>query len=311
MERESFSVLSPIDELELHGEIMYPEGKAKAVLQLVHGMCEHKERYFSFMEYLAKAGYATVIYDHRGHGESIQNEKDLGYFYREGKTAIVEDAYAVTKYIKKICAEKEWECKFFLLGHSMGSMIVRCYLQEHDSEIDGLLVLGCVAKRIGAASGSVVVKTLEILKGEYAHSKLLDRLSMHNPYERPFLSENLSHAWICTNRDVVEQYNEDPRCNFTFTVNGYSVLTHLMRRTYSKKRYKVSNPELPIYFLAGEDDPCIGNKRKFAEMIYFMKKIGYRNVKGHLFENMRHEILNETKKDKVYQVIRKILDNWN
>ena len=62
-------------------------------------MSEHKERYYDFMEYLKEQGYAVVSIDHRGHGRSVKNKEDLGYFYTEDINYIINDLYDVTKYI--------------------------------------------------------------------------------------------------------------------------------------------------------------------------------------------------------------------
>ena len=65
------SFKSEADGLEISVMALIPDKKPyRAVVQLVHGMSEHKERYIPFMQYLAKLGYVVVIHDHRGHGKS-------------------------------------------------------------------------------------------------------------------------------------------------------------------------------------------------------------------------------------------------
>ena len=67
------SFKSEADNLEISIMAVIPDKKPyRAVVQLVHGMSEHKERYLPFMEYLAELGYVTVIHDHRGHGKSVK-----------------------------------------------------------------------------------------------------------------------------------------------------------------------------------------------------------------------------------------------
>ena len=62
-------IKSSSDNLELELIYMEPKGEIKGVVQISHGMSEHKERYYEFMEYLKDNGYAVVIHDHRGHGD--------------------------------------------------------------------------------------------------------------------------------------------------------------------------------------------------------------------------------------------------
>ena len=106
----------------------------KGIVQLVHGMSEHKERYIDFMKYLAENGYITVIHDNRGHGESIRESGDLGYLYEGGYKALVEDIHEITLETKQYVKEELGinDRPYILLGHSMGSLAVRCYIKKYD-----------------------------------------------------------------------------------------------------------------------------------------------------------------------------------
>lgn len=84
-----------------------PQGMCKGVVQISHGMAEHKERYLPFMEYLAECGYTTVIHDHRGHGESVRTQEELGYFYEGKDQAVVEDLHQITKWAKEKWPQKK------------------------------------------------------------------------------------------------------------------------------------------------------------------------------------------------------------
>ena len=77
MSQEILTLYSKCDGLPLSAAIFRPETETKGVVQISHGMAEHKERYFPFMEYLASQGYASVINDHRGHGDSIREKEEL------------------------------------------------------------------------------------------------------------------------------------------------------------------------------------------------------------------------------------------
>ena len=99
MKKKSFYLTSDYDNLELHVMMMEPEGEVKGIMQLCHGMAEHKERYEPFMRELCRCGYAAVIHDHRGHGKSIKKKKELGYFYDDTGEAIVEDAHQISLWV--------------------------------------------------------------------------------------------------------------------------------------------------------------------------------------------------------------------
>ena len=96
------TIRSSYDNLGLAMLISEPSGTPKGIVQIVHGMCEHKERYIPFMEYLSDAGYICIIHDHRGHGESVISEEDLGYMYKGGWQALVEDIHSVRMEAEKM-----------------------------------------------------------------------------------------------------------------------------------------------------------------------------------------------------------------
>ena len=153
--RREFTIQSKVDGLVLDGLVVEPEEGVKrtALLQLSHGMSEYKERYLPFMEYMAEHGVVCVIHDHRGHGKSVKSDQDLGFMYGAGGAGLVEDLFLVTKWAKK----KYPDLPFVLMGHSMGSLVVRAYAKEHDQELDALIVCGSPSKNylrpLGAAVG--------------------------------------------------------------------------------------------------------------------------------------------------------------
>lgn len=269
------------------------------IVQLVHGMCEYKERYLDFISYLNKHGYIVVIHDHPGHGKSVIKTEDLGYFYSHDINDIIEDVYLITTYIKT----RYPGLPVYLFGHSMGSLIVRNYLHKYDQEIDALIVCGSPSKNNLARLGKLICKLIAKTKGDKYHSMLLHKIAM-GPFNRKY---TLPNEWICSDSEVVKQYNDNPLCNFTFSVNGFENLFSLMQQTYTKIGYHV-NESLPILFIAGKNDPCIINEKAFNQAVNYLCAWGYKNVTAKLFEQMRHEILNETNKEIVYQTIIDFLE---
>ena len=62
----------------------------------------------------------------------------------------------------------------------------------------------------------------------------------------------------------------------------------------------MSNPDLPVLFISGSEDPCLIDSKHFAKAVSAMRKAGYRDVSSRLYSGMRHEILNETGKEEVW-----------
>ena len=275
MKKEIIKIKSNIDNLEIECLLVMPNEEVKGIVQLAHGMNEYKERYTKFMEYLAQNGYACIINDHRGHGNSLKNKEDLGYFYDSKAEAVIEDLYQITKYVKERFKNK----KIILFGHSMGSMIVRKYIAKYDDKIDGLVVCGSPSENKSAKLGLFLIKITKIFKGEKYRSKSLKKL-MFGGFNRKNEVEN---SWICTNEKIVEIYNKDNLCRYDYTLNGLENIVRLMIDIYNPKIYRKSNLNLPIYFIAGSDDPVITSKKDWEKAQKFLRKQGYHNISGKLY----------------------------
>lgn len=297
-----FSIASHHDNLQLSVLAVCPE-KPKAVVQMAHGMCEHKERYLSFMRFLAAHGYAAFLNDHRGHGESVLDQADLGFFYDGGARALIDDMHLLTEHIRG----EYPSLPIALFGHSMGSLAVRCYTKRYDKEISSLIVCGSPSANAFTGMMKKFDDLLIRTKGDRARSDVINAV-FSGAFEARFRSEGIENAWLSSDRSVSEAYNADPLCHFTFTLNGYKALLDLLTDTYSDVGWKMENPRLPIRFLSGANDPCMVSRSAFARSVDHMRKVGYTNVSSRLFEGMRHEILNETEKESVYADILDFLE---
>ncbi len=295
--KKVFTLQSGYDGLPLSVLCYEPEISPKGILQLVHGMAERKERYEEMMTFFAERGYVVVCHDHRGHGESVRNIADLGWFGDYDGKALVDDCVLVTERIKSLYPS----LPLTLLGHSMGSLVVRAYIQEHDGLCDKLIVCGSPSRNSLAGMAIFLEKCIRLFRGKRHRSKLLHFLSTGKG-DKNFTGEG-ECAWLSRNRESVERYLADEKCGFIFTCNGYENLFKLLKRTYQKKRYGVSNPDLPIHFIAGGEDPVIVSDLKWLAAIEALRAVGYTQVSGKLYEGMRHEILNEVGREEVYEDI--------
>ena len=168
------SFKSEADGLEISVMALIPDKKPyRAVVQLVHGMSEHKERYIPFMQYLAKLGYVVVIHDHRGHGKSVKHQDDLGFTYGGGAQAMLQDIRTVNRKIHAYYPE----LPLILMGHSMGSLAVRAFVAEHDSCADMLIVCGSPSYNTAMPLGVAIAKTEKAVFGPRHRSKLIETMS--------------------------------------------------------------------------------------------------------------------------------------
>lgn len=299
----TYTVTSEADGLNLSVCEVLPDGEPKALVQLAHGMAEHKERYLPFMQFLAGHGIACLINDHRGHGASVQSPDDLGYFYAGGAKALVDDLHQLTLRFRA----QHPRLKLFLFGHSMGSLAVRVYRQRFERDIDALVVCGSPGQNPSVGAGLALNRLMTAILGERHISPLFMKMTTGS-FNRGNPKTGSGNAWLSTNQDNVRRYDADPLCGFPFTLNGYRALLELMRDAYAP--VPAINAEMPVHFVSGENDPCAPNPEGFEAAVHRMRDDGYRHVTAKLYPGMRHEILNQTQRQLVYDDLLDHFDVW-
>lgn len=117
------------------------------------------------------------------------------------------------------------------------------------------------------------------------------------------------NAWLSQNPENVQAYNSDPLCGFVFTTNGFINLLTLQKEAFRADNWHPQNPKLPLLVMAGKDDPVIISEKKFEALLSFLKRIGYYNIRSKLYENKRHEILNESNREEIFADVLRFLTN--
>lgn len=259
----------------------------KAVIQVIHGAMEHKERYYHFCRFLNEQGYAVFVSDNRGHGHSVNDKYFLGNF--DSSMKIVNDQYTITKYIKFNYPEKD----LYMFGHSYGSMLARLYLQNHDDEIKKLVLTGTMFPMHIAEIGRAITKF---------NSKVFGGDTRKGPV--PFVANSGVDIWVCADEDTMTAYRNDPLVqNCKYTNNAVGCLVEADALMKKVKNYKVKNPQLSILTANGKNDVCRGTFIGLNESIRLLNKIGYQRVFAITYPGMRHEVINETDKAAVYEDI--------
>lgn len=139
MMKHEFYYTSRDSVTKIHAIEWLPDIDIKGVLQICHGMVEYIDRYDEFAEFMSEHGYYVVGHDHLGHGKSIQTEADLGYFdERKGNQYVIGDIYQLQEMTRK----KYPDVPYFMLGHSMGSFLLRQYLTMYAEGLAGVVIMG-------------------------------------------------------------------------------------------------------------------------------------------------------------------------
>ena len=281
---------------KIHAVIWRPEGEARGVVQIIHGMCEYAERYEPFARFLNSRGLIVCADDHLGHGKSVKDVGDLGYFNDKHDYRItIEDIHE----LKRIVGGQTGNLPWFVLGHSMGSFFCRNYISLYGGEFKGAIIMGSGFKsKLTLNTALFMVKANALFHGWRNRSKFIKKLAFGS-YNKKFKPARTDNDWLSKNPENVDKYNADELCGFDFTNNGYYVLFSVIKAACSGKVIKAVPKNLPVFFVAGEKDPVGDYGKGVLKAAKKFHAAGIFNVSVTLYDDCRHEILNDECKDKV------------
>lgn len=296
--KQEFYYPSKDGRTKIHAIEWIPEGEVSAVLQICHGMVEYIDRYDEFARFLNENGYYVVGHDHLGHGQSVVSEDKLGFFHEsKGNACVIEDIH----YLRKFTQKKYPDVPYFMLGHSMGSFLLRQYIGLYGNGLAGAIVMGTGSKSdFILAVGKLVCRISAFVKGWEYRSNLVNSMAFGG-FNKKFAHETTGLNWLSRNPVNAQNYAKDPLCNFVFTVNAYYQMFCGIQAVNRQERNEEVPKTLPIFFVAGREDP-VGNFGKSVENIYKnYKSCGIQDVSIKLYEKDRHEILNEVDRRIVFE----------
>lgn len=281
---------------------IYDAEEPKAVVKFIHGMEEYQDRYQPFAEFLQGAGYTVVTADLRGHGKNAPILSHIAD--RDGHLRLLEDEETILEMI-----HENWAgVPVILFGHSMGTIIARVFLQKWSREFHKVVLSGYPNPNPAAAAGNVLVSLLASFKGAKGYSKLVDGMVL-GTFSKAVPDAKTPVDWLSYNQENVERYKEDPLCGARFTLGSYAALFGLMKLMGDPGKYEEVWKELPILLISGKDDPCTGGEKGRADSEAVLRKAGFKELEIVTLDGMRHEILNETNKETVYQKILEFINS--
>lgn len=290
-----------------------PDGEPKYVLQLVHGIAEHKERFIRLMEFAASHGAEVILHDLPGHGASITSPdqlgvmKDIGYDYAAlrlgidmvfaslASSDITESEDGITVSVPVSDAMEFPDLPRFLLGFSMGSLIAGLYTARQPESVDGLILAGLPFRHRSASIGIAGMTLLEVFCGEDARLKWLNKAAFAS-YNRKFTPEPQADGqfmWLSNDIDNRYEFVADPLCSCDKAVCTYTNLLRMVRDFHCPAFWNMPKKELPIQIMAGELDPVAGGDKRVLASRKFLTDIGFRNVTALMYKGFRHEIFRD------------------
>ncbi|QMS84567.1 alpha/beta fold hydrolase [Candidatus Xianfuyuplasma coldseepsis] len=298
MTLEQFEVKGK-NNLTLKGICVLPKKDPKAIIQIFHGMGEHKNRYIPFMQFMADHGYALYAHDHRKHGESVTEEDGYGIFESTDTWYdVLDDCYSVSRKILKDFPGK----KLIIMGHSMGSVIAREFIAKNPLVPQAAIIMGTVP--VMTPMKAFVPKTLANIIGLFKGKKRSPFLAgvVNKPLIATYENPRTPFDWLTHDESIVDQYIEDPLCGYAYSAQFYKEFIGALA-TVNKSSLIMRTKDIPILFISGIEDP-VGEMGEGVKTIYELYNgHGYTNLTLKLIENARHEVLNEINKNITYEEI--------
>ena len=287
---------------ELYVRVWESENQPKAVLQIVHGMAEHIERYDRFARYLNQNSILVVGADNASHGKSISKDGIRGYFGAvHGWNSLIQDIQSVHSIIK----QSYCDLPCILFGHSMGSFLARSYAARHGDDLDGFIFCGTAGKNPALPVAKLLARCEIRKNGASTPSRLLDKLSF-GAYNNAFEPNRTPFDWLSRDEAEVDKYVDDPACGFVFTAAGFRDLFDGLGEV-SGPQWARRVPKRPILLIAGDADPVGANGKGVKQVEAWLVQSGHR-VKCILYPGARHELLNETNREQVSDDVRLFIE---
>ena len=282
---------------KIHACRWTPEGEPRAVVQILHGIAEFVERYDAFAEYLNSHGFLVVAEDHMGHGQSINGDGIQGYFHGGWFTA-VEDSMQLMADTR----ESFPDLPYILFGHSMGSFMARTILCKYpDCGITGAVICGTGWQPAFALPALIrVVEGICKRTGETEPNEKLQSM-VFGSYNKKVEHPRTPYDWLTRDAKIVDAYIAHPLCGFTASAG---LLREMLKGIYyieQKTNLERMRKDLPVFFIAGGDDPVGPYGKGVQTCVGAFRKVGMKDVSIRIYPLCRHEILNEINRQEIFE----------
>lgn len=300
----SFDSASPGQVIQ--GVVYQPDGQAKGLVQIVHGYAEHIGRYDRLMTLLTNQGFVVFGDDHLGHGltaGSPENLVDVGSY--QAMDYMLADEQELNRKMREQFGQ---DLPCIILGHSMGSLLLRGLLGRYPDICDKAIIMGTgnMGPLLLKIFGWVLWPYERLRPGSY-RSGLINFLGI-GLNNMPFKGEKNPIAWISKNPDNLASYRADPLCGKLGSLHTFHMLQRLMSLIRQKSHLAKMNKDLPVFFMAGQEDAFGDFGKGPATVLQMFEAAGMKGASLKLYPSMRHEILNEKDSDQVYRDILDFID---
>lgn len=298
MKSETIIYPSSDKKSRISARLFIPDGTSlQAIVQISHGMCEHMGRYEEVAEWFCHRGIAICGNDHLGHGQTaFINQEQMGYFGPWGSSQfLIEDLEGLRCQV----AERFPKVPYFLLGHSMGSFIARLYSAKYGQGLAGFIISGTSGTNSSAFIGRILARIIGVIRGPKYISRFLFSQS-NGRFSKAIPHAITSVDWLSRDPKVCNEYLADKLCSFLFTTSAYYELFGMIHQSNLSSWYNQLPKTLPVLIFSGDKDPVGANGSGPREVYKRLLESGMKRVRLNLYSGGRHEMLNETNREEVY-----------
>lgn len=300
---ENFQFLSVDGKTKIHAIKWLPDTREySGIIQIAHGMHEYIEKYTEFAGFLTDKGFMVVGHDCLGHGESVSASTEYGFFTENNPSdTLVQDMHT----LKTLVQSENIDVPYFMLGHSMGSFMLRKYITLYNKALDGVILVGTGTMEESTLKlGMQLCGIMAKVRSWHHRSHLVNSLSHMGAYQQyDITGKEIEKNFLTKDLQLAEKHYKDPKCHFDFTLNGYYGILEAIHYNNQPENIAKIPKELPIFLVSGDKDPVgdMGNGVKKTYEQY--EEAGLLDVTCKLYKNDRHEILNEVDRADVYEEI--------
>lgn len=273
-----------------------PRGRARAAVQILHGMAEHGGRYARLARALNLAGFAVYAQDLPGHGRSARLAEERGHISDDGGW---QRCLSAVNGVRGAIEAELKQPPVFMFGHSMGSFLLQDYLVEHGRGLAGA-VFSATTGDMGPlrALGAALIRAEALWFGARHRSAVGEFLSFRD-FNRRFRPVRTAFDWLSRDEAEVDRYVADARCGFRCSCALWLDLLEAGKHLPDPGRLSLIPKALPVLAIAGSADPVTRGERGPRLLERNLRRANLKDITVRIYDGARHELLNETCRDEV------------
>ncbi|MCQ2797485.1 MAG: lysophospholipase [Bacilli bacterium] len=280
----------------------FPVDGAKQNLLILTGMCEYAARYEPFATFLNEHGFNVCVLDAMGQGLNAKSVDDQ----QKVNPGDFEDNIVAAHL--KIEEMKQNGLPTSIMGHSMGSFMTQYYIECYPHSTDKVILCGSNGGQAGLMGMAKFLVNIHVRKSNWDKpSKFFTNLGLGG-YVKAIKNRKRDNDWLSYNEENVIAYDADPYCGVTNTNGFWKEFLNGMAKIWTKKYTSKISVDERILMIAGEEDPVGQCGKGLVALKKQYDSVGVKDNTLILYPHMRHEILNETEREKVLNDVLEFLE---